>query len=116
LRAARQGHGDHDALAHAAAHLERISLDAAFGFGNADLAEPLDGLLARLITVEPQVAHDRFDHLLGDAHDRVERGHRILKHRADKTAADGVELALAEFGNIAAIEQHLAAGDLAGMG
>ena len=43
LRLACQGHGDEDALAHPAGHLERVLLDALGRVGDADHVEQLDG-------------------------------------------------------------------------
>jgi hypothetical protein len=44
FRLARQRHGDHHALLHAAGHLERIIFDARFRRGNADQFQQADDL------------------------------------------------------------------------
>ena len=45
---ARERHGDHDALSHAAGELVRVGLDAAVGVGDADGLHGLDGDVVRL--------------------------------------------------------------------
>ena len=53
-------HGDHGALAHAAAQLEGIGVDAPLGLGDADLSQHLDGLLRALRSlVTGMVQRDR---------------------------------------------------------
>ena len=43
LRAVDDGHGDHDALAHASGELVRVAAGALVGAGDGDIAEALDG-------------------------------------------------------------------------
>ena len=45
LRPVDDGHGDHDALAHAAGELMRIVARAASGIGNGDIVHGVDGAL-----------------------------------------------------------------------
>ncbi len=57
-RAAGQGHGDDDALAHAAGELVRVLPGAPGGFGDADLPEQFDGSFPALGAAQAEVRPD----------------------------------------------------------
>jgi hypothetical protein len=59
FRIADQGHGDHHALPHAAAHFEGILIDAFLRSGDPHLSEHLDGLGAGLGLGQGLVQQDR---------------------------------------------------------
>ena len=86
FRFARQRHGNHHALLHAAGHLERIISDARFRRGNADEFQQADDFgvvrLFRLVQLE------RFLDLVADAENRIQRRARVLKNVADHAAAN----------------------------
>ena len=88
LRAIDDGHGDHDALAHAAGKLMRIVAGAAGGVGNGDVVHGVDGAVRSLLSWKCIVGEDGFGDLVADAHDRVERGHGLLKNHGDARAAE----------------------------
>ena len=114
LRIARQRHGDHDALAHAARHLVRVGVDAAFGLGDVDAAQHFDGAVHRLLARQALVQRDRLAHLAADGEQRIERGHRLLEDHRDLVAADALHLGLAELEQVLALEADGAADDAAG--
>ncbi|MNY00831.1 hypothetical protein D3C86_1333400 [compost metagenome] len=113
LGLAREGHGDDDALAHAARELVGVVVHAAGGPGDADGFEHLDGALAGGGAVDLLVEHDGFHDLLADREDGVERGHGVLRDQGDAVAADLAHLGLGEREQVLALEEDLAADDLA---
>ena len=56
---------------------------------------------------------DRFDDLVADGVDGVERGHRLLEDHGDVFAADGAHLPLAQRSRSSAFQEDLPAEDLA---
>ena len=114
LGIAGERHGDHHALAHAARELVWILPRAAFGFGNVDEAQHLDGARRRGGTVEALMKHQRFADLARDTEHRIERGHRLLEDHGDLVAADAPHLGLARLEKIAPGEADGAADDAAG--
>ena len=110
LGAARQRHGDHHALAHAAAELVRVLIEPPPGVGDADgvegVARPGPGVAA-LAPASP----NRLDELRPDGHHRVERRHRLLEHHGDVAAAQGTESALRQAGELAPVETDAAPRD-----
>ena len=91
---ARQRHGDHHALAHAARELVRIGVHAALRLGDVDAAQHLDRPVHRLAARHALVQRDRLADLAADRQQRVERGHRLLEDHRDLVAADVLHLAL----------------------
>ena len=83
-----QGHGDEDALAHPARHLERVLLDALGRVGDADHVEQLDGSGPGVLAAQLAMAAEHLDHLAADREHRVERRHRVLEDHRDLPAAD----------------------------
>ena len=92
LRVAAESHGDHDALAHAAGELVRVAVEAGDGVRDAHSAEERGRARARLIFRQTLVKLERLSDLRADLHDRVERGHGLLKDHGDIVAADAAEL------------------------
>ena len=88
FRLARKRHGDHHALSHAAGKFVRVAIDAHSCIGYADRLQHFDGvfvsLLFRVTEMKPRNLHQLFR----DAHERIERGHRVLKNHADALAAN----------------------------
>ncbi len=72
-------HGDQYALALAAGEPVRHIGGDAFGIGQAGAGQPLEHFVG---------AESALAQLRADAHRRVERAHRILRHGADEAAAD----------------------------
>ena len=103
LGVAGQGHGDHDALAHAAGELVRIVLDALLRVGDAHQVEQLDGAGRGLLLSVTAVKAQALAQLATDGVDRVQRGHGVLEDHGDVVAADLLHLS---FGHL---EQRLAA-------
>jgi len=86
LRAVDDGHGDHDALAHAAGKLVRIIAGAAFGFGDGDVGHGLNGESRGLALGAGSMSEHGLGDLIADAHDGIESGHRFLEDHGDARA------------------------------
>ena len=98
---AGDGHRDHHALPHAARELVRVGEHAPLGVGDADLAEELDRARPRFLARQPAVQDQRLADLIADAHDRIERGHRLLEDHGEPIAAQLAHLRLGEGQEIA---------------
>ena len=101
------GHGDEHTLAHAAAELVRVGVDALLRIGDAHLAQQLHGPRVGLAAAFPVggqplapkgrgiqralAAEDGVHHLLFDREDGVEPGHRVLKDNADMLGAQAAQ-------------------------
>ena len=107
---AQQGHGDHDALAHAARKLVRIHTDAASRFGHLHGIERLDGAHACVLAREALVQFQHLGHLALHREVRVERGHRILKDHGDAVAANAVEFGRRHAQHVLPLKAHLPRG------
>ena len=116
LRVAGERHGDHHALAHAAAHLVRVVVDALLGRRDADQLEHIDRPFARRRARELLVQADDLLHLVAHRVGRVEGGHGLLKDHGDAVAADAAHLGLGQLHQVLPLEQDLAAGDPARRG
>ena len=88
-----QRHRDDDALTHAAREFVRVLLDAALGPGDADGVEQVDCAVPGLAAVGHAVDLHRFDQLVPDTDDRVQRGHGLLEHHRDPVAAQLAQFA-----------------------
>ena len=110
----RERERDHHALAHAAAELVRVLLDALLGSRNARFLQQLDGALAGFLLAHRQVGADGLDELPADRVQRVQRSQRVLEDGADLAAADAAHLLAAEVVDALAFEADLAAGHAAG--
>ena len=115
-RLAHEGHGDHDALAHAARELVRVVIDDDLRTRHADALEDLDGACERFPLRELLVHAQRLAHLKTDLHGRVQRGERILEDHADLRAAQLALLLEGQLGEVLAVEDDRAGGDLAALG
>jgi hypothetical protein len=71
LGLAAQGQGDHDPLAHAAAQVMRILLEAPAGVGNPDHAEQLQGPVVGLLLAAAEMQANGLCQLLPDTEHRV---------------------------------------------
>ena len=108
-RIARQRHGDHNPLAHAAAQLMGIGIDAGFRIGDLHQPEHFDGFRSSRLLVQPLVQLDRFADLIADGKNRIERGHRLLEDHRDLVASDLAHLLVTELEQILAAVDDLAA-------
>ena len=115
-RLAHEGHGDHDALTHAARELVRVVIDDDLGTRHADALEDLDGACERFSLRELLVHAQRLAHLKTDLHSRVQGGQRILEDHADLGAAQLALLLEGQLGEVLAVEDDRAGGDLAALG
>jgi hypothetical protein len=80
-------HRDHDALALATGELMRVVVEAAFGVGQRDLMKHGENTSVEFCARDAwRVRQDSFGDLAADAHDRIERGHRLLKDHRDGPA------------------------------
>ena len=95
LRAARERHRDHRALALPARELVRIALRAALGVLDADPLERRHRLRPRLVAAQRRVQLERFDDLVADREDRVQRRHRLLEDHRDVAPAHVLQLVAA---------------------
>ena len=116
LRLARQGHGDHHTLAHAAGKLVRVLGQPFLGPGHADKVEYLDSTFEGFLLRRPPMDPDRFGYLATDGPCRVERGHRVLEDHRDLVAADPAHFSLIEADQVAAVEPDRPTGDVADLG
>src|SRR5688500_10337605 len=85
---ARQRHGDHDALPHAARQLVRILLHAPLGVRDVHQLQHVDRLVHRVAAAEALVEPDGLGDLLAHREHRVQRRHRFLEDHRDLFAAD----------------------------
>ena len=106
--------GDHDALAHATGELVRVLIEAAVRVGDADEVEQLAGARSSSIAVHVEVDLERLHDLLADRQHRIERCHRLLENHGDVAAPERGHLRFRDFRQVAALEQHAAAGDARG--
>ena len=109
----RQRERDDHALAHAARELVRVVVDAPRGRRDADLLEQRDRAARARGLAHREVRANRLDDLAADRVERIERGERVLEHRADLAAADPAHLRVRQAVDAPAVEADLAAGDAA---
>ncbi len=99
---AKERHGDHDPLTHAAGEFVRIHVEAASRLGNAHAVEHRDRRRPRLGLAHAAMGRQHLGHLPADPQIGIERGHRVLEDHGDAAAADPVQFLLAqadEFGS-----------------
>ncbi|MCU1283930.1 MAG: hypothetical protein JWO13_280 [Acidobacteriales bacterium] len=111
LRAVDEHHCDHDALSHAAGELVWIVAGAAFVLRDCDFAHGIDGAAPGFGFCDASVRENGFGDLVADAHDRVERGHWLLKDHGYVSAADGAH---GGFRKLEKIERRFGASRLVG--
>ncbi len=106
-RPASQPDRDQGPLAHSAGQLVRILPGAVHRVGHAGVGQQF-----RRATVDI-VRAQRFSHLETNSPDRVQVGHRILRHITDPAAPDSAELPSTSAGEIDAVEFDAARRDSA---
>ena len=111
---ARQRHGDHHALAHAAGQLVRIGVRAALRFRDVHAAQHVDGTVHGVAARQSLMQRDRLADLPAHREQRIERGHRLLEDHRDVVAADVLHLALGQVEQIGALEADGAVDDAPG--
>ncbi|MCY1431482.1 hypothetical protein D9M71_474520 [compost metagenome] len=114
LRLASDGHGDGDALAHAAGKLVRVGIQAAFSARDFDLFQQFQGALSSGLAGQLQVCAQHFLDLKAHRVAGVERGHRVLEDHGQVLADHLATLARAELEHVLAIETEGVGGDDAG--
>jgi hypothetical protein len=95
LRAVDDGHGDHDALAHAPGKLVRVvagTTGRASAIATSFMAATPAPRYARLWGTILLCASYGFGDLIPDAHHWIERGHRLLKDHGEARTADVVHV------------------------
>ena len=68
--------------------------------------------LQQVVVRQSLVQAQRFADLAADRQHRIEAGHRLLEDHGDAIAADLLQLALARLQQVAAAQQHAAAGNV----
>jgi hypothetical protein len=84
---------------------------ALLGGGNAGFLQQRNRAQAGLLGTHGQVRLNRLDQLPTHRVQRIERGQRVLKNRADPAAPDMAQLRLIQVVNALPFQQHLAAAD-----
>ena len=92
LRAVDDGHGDHDALAHASGKLVRIAAGTLLRIGDGNVAHAFDRLAPCFGFRDAVMSEDGFGDLVADAHDGVEGGHGLLEDHGNARAAKLAQL------------------------
>ena len=108
----RQRHRDHQPLPLPARELMRIFAHRGFRIGDPHPAQQPQRLGPRLPARHAMRGH-RLDDLPADGIDRVQMAQRILKDHRDLVPVDAVARGRAQLKQVAALEDDLAAGDLA---
>ena len=103
------GHGDHHPLALPSRELVRIARQRQLRGGQLALLQYGLGALQRLLRGSAIVDANGLGDLLPDGLQRVEGGHRLLKHHADVASTDRTEVGLGGSGEVLPREQHPAA-------
>ena len=80
---------------------------------NADQLEHFDGVTIGLFFAVSEVQPGNLHQLFRDPHERIERGHGILKDHRDLAAANFAQLFARKRKNVFAVEEYLARNDLA---
>ena len=76
--------------------------------GEVHIAQRLERTRAALLLRQLRVDSQRLLDLRADAHERVHRGHRLLKDNAELAALNGAQLRAGQAQDIAPVEAHLA--------
>ena len=104
-------HGDHDALALAAAQLVWIGAHDTLRIADVLVFEQLDCSLVGSCAGNVLVQQDGFHDLLTAGEDRIQRRHRVLEDHRDAAAAQLAQGRLGHLQQVGAVEQNLAARD-----
>ena len=108
MRIGDDGRGDHHALELTARALVRVLAVNFLRRGEVHIAQRLERTRAALLLRQLRVDSQRLLDLRADAHERVHRGHRLLKDDAELAALDGAQLRARQTQDIAPVEAHLA--------
>ncbi|MNC49773.1 hypothetical protein D3C75_989740 [compost metagenome] len=84
---ARQRHRNHHALTHAARKLKRIIAETLGACRNSDSIHKAQNFGACLGVIQSAMKAQGFRNLFPNAHDRVERSHRLLKNHGNPITA-----------------------------
>ncbi len=110
---AGDGEGDHDPLALATTEPVRVLAHPGRRVGDAHRSQELDRAVGARLASEPQMQRQHLLEVLLDGQHRVERRQRILRDHPDLTAADIAQPRGLHGEDVTALEDDLAAGDLA---
>src|SRR5664280_916373 len=113
FRVRRECHGDHDPLAHAAAHLMRVLAKTPFGLRDTYEMNHLDGTLLRLSAIDLLMQGNGFTNLISNSVDRIERRHGLLEDHGDLVAPYRTHLFFIFLQEVFPMEEYLAFNDLA---
>ena len=92
LRTIDNGHGNHDALAHASGELVRIAAGALLGLGDGNVAHAFNCSAPCFGFGNAVMSEYRFRDLLADTHHGIERSHRLLENHGDARPAKLTQL------------------------
>lgn len=106
-----EGHGDHDALAHAAGELVGVGLNAFFGIRNTDFFQGFDGSVKGFLAFDAFVKLKRLHELGGDFEVGIERSHGILEDHGDPLAPNFAEFGFFDFEKVDPLKNGGAAVD-----
>ena len=104
----QQRHSNHDALLLAAGKLVRIRAHDALGVRQLHRLHHVQRALAGFGLGHLFVGERHFHQLIGDAHRRIEAGHRLLIDHGDLRAAQAAQFRLVHLAHVAAAELDLA--------
>ncbi len=107
FRPQRAGNGDQHALTLTARQFVRIDGERKTRCGKADAVEYGSGARFSISPIYARMPADAFRHLLTDRLDRVQRGHRLLKHHADVVTAQRAHLIFAGGEDVEPVEDHV---------
>ena len=99
-RLADHGHGNHDALAHAARELVRVLVQSLAGGRHFNLLQRAQRLRTSSSGVKAQVQAHRFGDLLAHRQHRVQAGHGFLKDHGDLVAAQAAHVVVAHLQHV----------------
>jgi len=111
LRAQRERHRDHDALAHTARELVGVGADAPAV--DADELEQVARARECFRAVDPLVGAEHVDELVADAHHGIERVHRALEDQRDVPPPEPAQLLAVQGRRVLALEEDPSVHDLA---
>ena len=115
-RLARERHGDHHPLLHAAGKLKRIFDQTARRIGDADRLQEFQRPRLRRRADQPAMLLQHFADLPADGQHRVEAGGRLLKDHRHAAAAHLAHAGFRELHKLLAVKMHCTAEDAPGGG